>query len=169
MFLRKKKNASGSISVQIILKSRGKYRIFKTIGCARTAQELEKFTYLANQELERLTDQTKLFISEKDVLVDAVFSTLENSNIQTIGPEIVFGKIFDKIGFNEIREDLFRHLVIARLVFPLSKLKTVEYLYRYQGISIDIDAVYRFLDKLNNQLKDKVEQISYAHTLKILN
>ena len=63
---------------------------------------------------------------------------------------------------------MFRHLVVSRLVFPLSKLKTVEYLYRYQGVSLDIDSVYRFLDKLNSKLKDKVEQISYAHTLKVL-
>lgn len=59
-------------------------------------------------------------------------------------------------------------MFIARLVFPLSNLKTIEYLYRFQGISLDIDAVYRFLDKLNNKLKEKVEQISYAHSLKIL-
>jgi transposase len=64
--------------------------------------------------------------------------------------------------------ELFRHLVIARLAFPLSKLKTVEYLYRYQGISLDIDAVYRFLDKLNDQLKAQIEQIAFAHTKKVL-
>ena len=168
MFVRKKRNKSGSISIQIISKSRGKYKVIKTIGCARTAQELEKFTYIADQEIERLTDQIKLFVSESDTIVDKAFSVLENSSVRTVGPEIVFGKIYDKIGFNEITEDLFRHLVIARLVFPLSKLKTVEYLYRYLGISIDIDLVYRFLDKLNNHLKDKIEQISYAHTLKIL-
>ena len=69
---------------------------------------------------------------------------------------------------NAIEEDLFRHLVISRLAFPLSKLKTVDYLYRYQGVSIDIDSVYRFLDKLNATLKDRVEQITYNHTLKVL-
>lgn len=58
---------------------------------------------------------------------------------------------------------MFRHLVIARLAFPLSKLKTIKYLYRYQSIMLDIDAVYRFLDKLNNQLKCTVENIAYQH------
>jgi hypothetical protein len=64
---------------------------------------------------------------------------------------------------------LFRHLVIARISFPLSKLKTVEYLYRYQGANLDIDSFYRFLDKLNNKIKTKVEQIAFAHTKKVLN
>ncbi|PIY03258.1 MAG: transposase, partial [Bacteroidetes bacterium CG_4_10_14_3_um_filter_31_20] len=51
----------------------------------------------------------------------------------------------------------------------MSKLKTIDYLYRYQGTSLDIDAVYRFLDKLNDKLKTQVEQIAFAHTLKVLN
>jgi transposase len=63
---------------------------------------------------------------------------------------------------------MFRHLVISRLVFPLSKLKTVEYLQRFQGIKISIDSIYRFLDKLNDKLKIQVEQIAYNHTLKVL-
>jgi len=168
MFIRKLENRSGSISVQIISKSTGKYKVVKTIGCGRTEQEVIKLTYLASQEIERLTNQPKLFVSENDTIVDLVFSALDNASIRTVGPELVFGKIYDGIGFNAIEEELFRHLVISRLVFPLSKLKTVEYLYRFQGVSIDLDAVYRFLDKLNNRLKDKVEQISYSHTLKVL-
>jgi len=59
-------------------------------------------------------------------------------------------------------------LVIARLAFPLSKLKTIEYLYRYQGISLNLDTVYRFLDKLNDKLKEKVEQIAFEHTKRVL-
>lgn len=169
MFLRKLKNRSGSISVQIITKTSGKYKVIKTIGCGRTEQQIEKLTYLAKQEIERLSAQQKLFVSEQDTVVEQVFSTLHNASIRTVGPENIFGKIYDHIGYDSIREDIFRHLVIARLAFPLSKLKTVEYLYRYQGISIDIDAVYRFLDKLNSTLKDKVEQLTFAHTLKVLN
>jgi transposase len=76
--------------------------------------------------------------------------------------------LYDKIGFGSIQQVLFRHLVIARIAYPLSKLKTVDYLYRYQGLTLDIDTVYRFLDKLNTELKEQVEQISYAHTLKVL-
>jgi len=85
-----------------------------------------------------------------------------------VGPELIFGSVYDKIGFNAIASDLFRHLVIARLAFPLSKLKIIDYLNRYQGVSINIDSIYRFLDKLNNSLKDEVEQIAYQQTLKIL-
>lgn len=168
MFLRKLKNRSGSVSVQIISKERGKYKVVKTIGSSSYEQEIEKLMFLGKQEIERLSTQGKLFFSENDVVVEQLFEALGNASIKTIGPEIIFGKIYDGIGFNGINEDLFRHLVIARLAFPLSKLKTIEYLYRFQGVKLDIDAVYRFLDKLNNRLKVQVEQISFAHTLKVL-
>lgn len=168
MFSRKLKNRSGSTSVQIISKERGKYKVVKTIGSSDNEQEIQKLVILAKQEIERLNAQPKLFISESDTVIEQVFEALGNASIRTVGPEIIFGKVYDSIGFNEIKEELFRHLVIARLAFPLSKLKTIEYLYRFQGVMLDIDAVYRFLDKLNSKLKEHVEQIAFAHTLKVL-
>src|SRR6266496_2313501 len=110
VFLREKKNNSGSTSVQIISKSSGKYKVVKTIGSCFNEQDLQKLIYLGKQEIERLSNQPKLFISENDVIVDQVFSSLQNSSIKTIGPEIIFGAIFDSIGFNSLQEDLFRHL-----------------------------------------------------------
>jgi transposase len=170
MFVRRKPNASGSQSVQIIQKINGKYKVVKTIGSATTWQEIEKLEHLAKQEIEHLSgNQHKLFGFENDAAIEQAFSVLNNANIRTLGPEIIFGKIYDYIGFNAIEDEFFRNLVIARLAFPLSKLKTIDYLYRYQGTSLNIDAVYRFLDKLNDKLKPQAEQIAFAHTLRVLN
>ena len=86
-----------------------------------------------------------------------------------MGPELLLGKMFDEIGFKVIREKLFRHLVITRLCYPASKLKTTDYLFKYKGLSIDVESVYRYLDKLGSKQKQEVQQISYRHTRKILN
>lgn len=169
MFIRKKQNPSGSISVQVIQKVNGRNKILKILGSATTRQEIEKLVNLARQEIERHSAQPKLFVSQSDAAIEQAFALLHNANIRTLGPEIIFGRIYDYIGFGAIAQKLFRHLVIARLAFPLSKLKTIEYLYRYQGTSLDIDAVYRFLDKLNDELKPQVEQIAFAHTKRVLN
>ena len=112
--------------------------------------------------------QSSLFIFENDALIEGFLTQLQNSQVRTAGPELIFGKIYDAIGFNAVQEDMFRHLVISRLAFPLSKLKTIDYLYRFQGVSLEISSIYRFLDKLNAKLKDQVERISFAHTLKVL-
>jgi transposase len=154
--------------VQVIQKVNHRNKVVKTIGSATTQQEIEKLVNLARQEIENLSGQPKLFISESDAAIEEAFSVLNNASIRTLGPEIIFGKIYDHIGFGAIKEDLFRHLVIARMAFPLSKLKTIEYLYRYQGKLLDIDAVYRFLDKLNDKLKSQVEQIAFEHTKRVL-
>ncbi len=168
MFVREKKNHSGSTSVQVISKIGGRYKVYKTIGSATTQQKIDELVILAKQEIKNASKQQELFVSNDDSLADSLFEALSNASIRTLGPEIIFGKIYDFIGFNQINEDMFRHLVISRIAFPLSKLKTIDYLYRYQGASLDIDSVYRFLDKLNNKLKPQVEQIAFAHTKKIL-
>ena len=168
MFVREKKNSSGSTSVQIISKFHGKYKVIKTIGSATTQQKIDELIILAKQEIKNIEKQQELFISKEDSLAESLFEGLSNASIRTLGPEIIFGKIYDFIGFNKINEDMFRHLVISRMAFPLSKLKTIEYLYRYQGVMLDIDAIYRFLDKLNVTLKEQVEQIAFAHTLGVL-
>ncbi|MFH1859008.1 MAG: IS1634 family transposase [Patescibacteria group bacterium] len=93
---------------------------------------------------------------------------ISNLQVRTIGPELIFGTLFDNIGFNAISEELFRHIVIARLTYPTSKLKTVDYLYRYRGIKIEIDKIYRFLDRLNEKHKAKAERIAYKYTQRTL-
>ena len=168
MFIREKKNKSGSVSVQIISKDNGKYQVVKTIGSSSTSDGITFLLHQARQELGNIQKQSSLFVSAHDANIESFLTTLQNSNISVVGPELVFGKIYDSIGFNAIEEDLFRHLVISRLAFPLSKLKTIDYLYRFQGLTINISTVYRFLDKLNAELKEQVEQISYKHTLKVL-
>jgi len=169
MFIRKLKNRSGSVSVQIISKESHKYKVVKTIGSSKTEEGISLLLQQARYELNKILQQPSLFVSQKDVQIESFLKTLHNSNIQVIGPELIFGSIYDSIGFNKVKEELFRHLVLARLAFPLSKLKTVDYLYRYGGIDIKASNIYRFLDKLNNSLKDQVEQISFKHTKRLLN
>lgn len=169
MFVRKKKNKSGSISIQIISKTQGRYKVVKSLGSSTDPTILLGLELKAKQEIQRLESNSSLFMFEKDVLIESFLSEVQNGQIRTIGPELVFGKVFDFIGFKAINEPLFRHLVIARLAYPLSKLKTIEYLYRYQGTILGISTVYRFLDKLNEKLKDTVEQIAFNHTKRVLN
>jgi transposase len=168
MYVKKNRNRSGSVTVQIIDKSRGKYKLLKTIGHATEEKDIKSLCQKAKLEIYRLQLQPSLFVFSDDALIESFVSTIGNNQIMVIGPELIFGKIYDAIGYNEIPEELFRHLVITRLVYPGSKLKTIDYLRRYQNVHIGIDNIYRFLDKLQSRYKNQVEQISFAHTRKIL-
>jgi transposase len=103
-----------------------------------------------------------------ELQIKAFVENLSNRQVHTIGPELIFGTLFDSIGFNIIKDELFRHIVIARLAYPTSKLKTVDYLYRYRGILMDVVDVYRFLDRLNKTYKARIEHIVYEYTKKTL-
>ncbi len=82
---------------------------------------------------------------------------------------MILGKIFDEVGYNKIPQSLFRHLVVTRLVYPGSKLKTVDYLLRYKGIYTNEDRIYRYLDKFNLSYKQIAIDLTFEHTKKILN
>ena len=169
MFVRKKKNRSGSVSVQVIDKSKS-YRVLKTIGSSKDPDEIRRMFELAKIFIAQKNKQYSLFPQDQQnnaAVIDFV-RNIQNSQVRTIGPEIIFGKIFDQIGFDVIPERLFRDIVIARLVYPTSKAKTVDYLCRYQGKTISTQSIYRFLDRLNKQYSLKAQQIAYEHSLSVL-
>jgi len=169
MFVRKKHNRSGSISVQIIDKSNG-YQVVKTMGSAHDPHEIQRLMELGELFIARQRGQYSLFPEnhhDRAVIADFV-KHLGNASIRTMGPELIFGRLFDDIGFNAIPERLFRDIVVARLVYPTSKLKTIDYLYRYQGKTMNVQEVYRFLDRLNDRHAAQVKEITYRHTKKIL-
>lgn len=168
VFVRRKPNKSGLISVQVISKAQGKYTVIKTMGSSRDPSEIESLEAGAEQYILSLTKQSSINfeIDNERVLIEMFFNGLDA--IRLIGPELLLGKIFDEIGFNKIRGELFRPLVLTRLVYPVSKLKTTDYLFKYTGATVDVERIYRYLDTLNRKYKDRIQQISYEHTLKIL-
>jgi hypothetical protein len=42
MFVRENKNRSGSVSVQVIIKVKGRNKVLKTIGCGTQRHEIEQ-------------------------------------------------------------------------------------------------------------------------------
>jgi transposase len=168
VFIRQKKQRSGTISIQVIDKSSGKSRVIKTIGSSKDASEVAKLMVEAQNWLSHYGGQTTLdFASETDhVFLERLSQSIEG--IELLGPELVLGKLFDDVGFSAIEDDLFRHLVLCRLIFPGSKLRMIDYLSKYQGISLEIHQVYRYLDKLQSSQIKLVQQISYDHTLEVL-
>lgn len=166
MFVRQKKNKSGLVSVQIIDKSHGCYKVYKTIGSAKPGPQLQELLQQAARFLQQQTGSRQLDFDGHDGLVSQLVSSIEE--LRLAGIELLLGKIFEQIGFSAITDQLFRPLVLYRLVFAVSKLKTTEYLARYCGLYFSEDQVYRYLDKLHNQQKAQVQQISYRHSVNVL-
>ena len=164
MFVRKKVNKSGVISVQIIAKINGKSKLVKTIGSSHDAVTIENFVNEGQQYIRTFGGQGTFDFSNESALIKS-----QSINGHTeVGTELLLGKIFDKIGFNAINDHIFRQLVLSRLTFPVSKLKTSDYLEKYHGLDYPVQQIYRYMDKLHSTQKDLVQNISYEHTKKIL-
>ncbi|HHD80958.1 MAG TPA: IS1634 family transposase, partial [Campylobacterales bacterium] len=165
MFVRKKKNKSGVISVQVIDKSTGKYKVKKTIGSSSNPEEIDLLVIKGKEWIKSYLKQQELDFSTK-LTSDEIFESI--TNIHNAGIELTLGLIYKQIGFNFVDEEILYYLTLTKLSFPASKLKTTDYLRRYFGKDINEDRIYRYLDQLYNNQKERIQQISYKHTLKIL-
>ncbi len=166
MFVRKKINKSGSISVQVISKIKGKSKLIKTIGSSKDDNVINELIIKAKKFIDSYGGQQELDFTDNISSIKSIFNKITKHT--EIGTELLLGKIYDEIGFNQIDDTILKYLVFARLVYPVSKLKTSDYLTKYKGIDIPVQQIYRYLDKLYKEQKEQIQQISYNHTLKIL-
>lgn len=166
MFIRKKKNQSGKISIQVIDKSSGKYKVVYTAGSSTDKQEIYKLISIAQEWIRKKQKVMEFDFSDQIHSINQFLNNIHSLN--RIGYDLLLGRIFDEIGFNQIRDELFKELVMARIAFPKSKLKTAEFLYRYKQIDYHQDQIYRYLDKLHSSQKELIQTISFKHTQAIL-
>jgi transposase len=167
MFVRRLKSKNSKIYIQVVDKSSGRYRVVKSFGSASTKTHEEVLAYKAESWIRDQTGLTEFDFSNLDSIFEGFIDSI--SSMKKVGYDLLLGSIFDEIGFNKIKDELFRDLVIARIAFPKSKLKTKDYLYRFKQVHYDEDQIYRYLDKLHDKQKELAQQISYEHTRKILN
>jgi hypothetical protein len=80
MFVRKKPNKSGVVSVQVISKVGGKYQVVKTIRSSKDEQEIGALATEAEQYISSLTKQSAInFEIEKErAVIDLFFNGIQS-------------------------------------------------------------------------------------------
>ena len=171
MFIRKKKNRSGTTSIVVVDKSNGVFREIKTIGVSKDNSELESLYLQGKKWIAAHCGKHDIFeIYEKELEEEQVTEYLL-SNVENIlinGTQLILNQVFKITGFDSIDDDVLKHLVVARLSQPMSKSGTVDYLKSHFDEDVQLHKIYRYLDKLHNTQKDRIQQISIEHTRKIL-
>src|SRR5680860_422086 len=193
MFIRVKTspNSKGQ-SVQIVQSVRKgdsvTQRIVRHIGMAYDETELESLKLLAESIRAKLAangqeflfkpeEVTKLAKSKKiynasDYIVN-VADLIEEQRL-TSGIHEAYGKLFDDLGYakvtnrpsrNKMIAEVFKNIVLARIANPASKRSSVLKLEEDFGITIDLDRVYRMMDKLDDPAIGKLKKITYENTL----
>jgi hypothetical protein len=170
MFVRKKKNKSGSTSIVVIDKSRHKFRELETMGVSSDEKEINKLYYAGKKWISSHCGERYLFEihtrkEEEKQVTKYLLSNVEN--ILLNGIQLILDTVFRLTEFNTINDDVLKHLHIAQFCQPSSKSTTVDYLKPCFDEDVSLDKIYRYLDRLYNSQKDKIQQISVAHTRKV--
>ena len=144
-------------SIQITLENVDKESLFQ-------AEEL-----IEDLTLEGKYDQS--IYSEEDYNVD--IRNLEEESRTITGIHDIYGKLYDELKVGSIIANparnvsvakIFKEMVISRIANPDSKRGSVAALEEKYGVEIDLDKVYRMMDKLDDIAIAKLNTLSYNKT-----
>lgn len=170
MFVRKKRHRSGTISVVVVDKSSGKFREIKSFGVVSSDEDVTALCQKAQQWIIHYGgQQTFDFDCSNKTESDIAYALSNIEKILLNGPQQILEKVYESIGFNAINDEILRHLVIARICEPQSKLATAAYLKSYFDEDVSHYKIYRYMDKLYSSQQEYVQKISVEHTKRILN
>src|SRR5699024_7548810 len=140
-FLRKVTTASGATAVQIVSKVRGQRKILEHVGSAHSEQELAALVAVGRQKIEATTGSQQLL----DVGLEAsevAVSTVAEKKVTGSASRLLVGAIrgcYDRLGFsNQVADEAFFQMVLARLVEPTSKRDSLRVL-----AELGVEAVHR--------------------------
>ena len=117
----------------VVDKRNNRFVEIKNFGTVKSEPEADDLYVKAKQWLDTFEGQQQLDFDDKRQRereeTERVVGNLDALLIN--GTQLLLGRIYDEIGFNAIKDDVLRHLVIARLTHPRSKLATVDYLFKF--------------------------------------
>jgi len=196
MFVRRKTSKnSPKIAIQLVENIRDgkkvKQKIVRHFGTALNEDEAKVLTGLAmvyKAQLQESSEQLKLFdksdFSTIERLVESsqakqperldvnLRNIIEEKRITT-GVHQVFGKIFDKIDFNNVIEKpsrkkssvkLLKNVVIGRIAEPASKRSTARMLSEEYDVNTQLTSIYRMMDMLDDKAIGNIKQKAYSYT-----
>ena len=171
MFVRRKKNRSGSTSVVVADKSSGVFRELKVVGVGTTDEEIGALVKEGKEWIAHYGGQQTLLFPDKaaeqlkreeETMTEHIVSNIISTSLKS--PQTIINKVYDRIGFNAVQDEELRHLVVSRICSPMSKKATVDYLRRHFKEDVSLQKIYRYLDKLYNTQQEFVQAISVEHT-----
>ena len=196
MFIRvKTSNNNKTTFVQIVQSVRSAdritQRIIRHVGVARNQDELESLKLLAESLKIKLEAGGQQFLFKPEEVTSLVESKKEYDDSDYIvnvadlieeqrlvaGIHEAYGKLFDDLGYakvnsrpsrNKMMADVFKNIVLARIANPAAKRSSVLKLEEDFGVTIDLDRVYRMMDKLDSPAIDRLKKITYENTASLL-
>lgn len=157
LYIRVVKTASKSQAVQVVYYRNRKRIVYKHIGSGKTDKEIADLKLVAQDFIDNYSPPLSLFGEIK-------FNNLLYLNkseflgvYYTFFYEIAWG-LMSKMGITGIKKQLLLDLVIVRMIEPASKLRSMELLGTYFGITHRRQSYYKSASKWL-ELKSEIESI----------
>jgi len=195
MFIRVKTSNKGATKyVQIVQSIRKGERVTQKIvrhmGVAYDEDELVQLKLLAESIKIKLEAEGQQFLFKPEEIVNLkrgkekyadsdyqvnLKNLLEEQRLIS-GIHEAYGRLFDDLGYRNIILNPARHqmavrifsdIVLARVANPVSKRASVEMLEEDFGVTLDLDKVYRMMDRLDDKTIDRLKKITYQNTLNL--
>lgn len=139
-FIRKVKTASGATAVQIAHKKYGRIVRIDHIGSAHTQADLETLLVLAKKRL--LGGQQDLFKETVSSLKINLRRSVSRLLLQVLTEQ------YNHLDFDQLGDDIFAYLCIARIVEPTSKLDSLRVLAELGVTGLSKNRLYRCLGQV---------------------
>ncbi len=126
MYVKKKLNRSGTTSVIVSEKTKGKYRQLITIGISSDLNEIEELVdrgrdWIRREQRQRgpeLDFNDSEGVARKEELARANQFITQIDNIILNGAELILDRVFERVGFNQITDEVFPDFdTLKKLIF----------------------------------------------------
>ena len=196
MYIRVKTSNNGATTyvqiVQAIRKAdKVSQKIVRHVGVANSTDELEGLKILAASMKDALEAGGQQFLFKPEEIAGLGPSKIEhdddnyNVNLKDLfeeqrlisGFHEIYGTLYDNMGYTKvianpskakISSRILRDIVIARIANPSSKRASSLMLEEDFGITIDLDKIYRMMDRLDEDAIRRIKEIAYQNTLSLL-
>jgi len=152
VFIRKVKTSSGATAVQLATRKNKRDVVKEHIGSARNDVELALLIEIARKK--QYAGQLSLF---SEGPLDASLPRITTVGSKSRFLYNILAKVYGRLGFDQINDEIFKQLVIARLVEPTSKLDSIRVLKGLGAEPPSKDRLYRSLPAINaNGYRDQI-------------
>ena len=147
------KTKSGATAVQIVTKTGREVTKIEHIGSAHTDLELSLLLEDANNKLR--PGQMPLFEEDAVLVTESAASRYLYE---------VLSSVYTRLGFDRIEDDVFKDLVIARIIEPTSKLDTIRVLSELGLDALSNTSIHRSLRRtIDKCYRDSIGHACFAY------
>ena len=176
MYIRLKKNTSGTTSVLLTISERlpGKKnpysRVLKSFGTAKSEQEIAKLKSEAEDYFNSMHSEKKLKAPLDSLVIESP-ADISSCTARVKGFHDVYHKLFSSI-FSDTNlkpkgNDMLSQLAVMRIIEPKSKNYTAHIASQF-GYDLKVDNIYKLMDRIDDESIVKIQACGYKNTKRLL-